>query len=77
MSGFLDPYEPVSCNFHDQLEERAVLRRPTTITYRSDDGGKLAVTSVIEDVYTHEGAEYVRLREGTRIRLDRIIGLSD
>lgn len=71
-----DRYEPIDCNFHDQLEERATLKVPTEITYRTDKAGKVVVEDVIEDVYSHQGAEYVRLKGGSIVRLDHIIQVS-
>lgn len=72
-----DRYVPVDCGFHDELEERAALRRPTVITYRDPAGDTAEVSGVIEDVFSRGGAEYLRLHGGTEIQLDRILRVGD
>lgn len=72
-----DRYEPIDCGFHDQLEERATLKLPTEITYRNDREEKVVIQDVIDDVYSSEGAEYVRLKSGSIVRLDHIIQVQD
>lgn len=66
-------YEPIDCGVHDELLARATLRQPTEITYLGDGGGTATVTDVIEDVFTRQGAEYLRLGDGVEIRLDKIV----
>lgn len=68
----MDRYQPIDCGFHDQILEKATLRVPTQITYLDDEADIQTVKDVIEDVYTREGAEYMRLRSGLTIRLDKI-----
>lgn len=77
MTDYSDRYQPIDCGFHDQLLERATFRRPTTITYRGDQGETVVVEDVIEDVFSRRGAEYIRLRAGREIRLDKIIRMND
>lgn len=66
-------YEPIDCGFHDQLEELATLKLPTEIKYRKEEGDTSITHDVIEDVYSQDGAEYVRLKGGDVIRLDQIL----
>lgn len=70
-----EKYEPVSCDYHDQLEAAAVTKRNVELEFdaqgvRQRERGKIA------DVYADDGAEFVRLEadEGSsvRIRLDQI-----
>lgn len=73
-----DPtYQPIDCNLHDQLESLAVQRTPSRIRYRDADGKQNEVNGTIEDVYTDEGAEYIRMTGGEVIRLDRLIQVDD
>ena len=69
-------YEPVSCDYHDELEAAAVQRSRVELEFdlegRSQHGsGKIA------DVYTANGAEWVRFVSDDggplEIRLDHII----
>lgn len=66
------PYVPIDCNFYDELTLRAMRGRPCTLRYRDEGGKVLEVEAVIEDVYTQGPEEFVRLRGGVVIRLDRI-----
>lgn len=72
------PYTPIDCGFYDELLARATLRRPATVVYQSDAAEaviKIVAEDVIEDVYSEGEAEYLRLRGGTVIRLDRLVSV--
>lgn len=77
MSQPSDRYVPIDCNVHDQLLERATLGRPTTVQYRGGEGQSLVARDVIVDVFSREGAEYMRLGGGREIRLDKIVSFGD
>ncbi|MGZ4808250.1 MAG: Rho-binding antiterminator [Thermoanaerobaculia bacterium] len=72
-------YEPVSCDYHDQLEEAAMHKKDVELEFDLQgvvqrDRGRIG------DVYTSQGAEYVRFlssRGPLEIRLDRIISMRD
>lgn len=66
-------YEPISCAIHDQLEALAVRGRTIRLVYRTSRGAAERVRSRILDIYASEGAEYLLLENGQRIRLDRIV----
>ena len=66
------PYHPISCDVHDQLLALATLRREVELVVLRSSGSGDAVRGVIEDVYTRSGAEYLRMRDGTTLRLDQI-----
>lgn len=68
-----DRYEPIDCTTHDQLIERAAFRLPTEVAYRNERGEVVAARGMIEDVFSRDGAEYLRLSNGQEIRLDRIV----
>lgn len=74
MPAALPPYVPINCGFHDELLDRAVRKRPVRIVYR-EESEETSVTDVIEDVYSEGEAEYLRLRGGTVIRLDRLVSV--
>lgn len=67
------PYNPIDCDFHDQLLSYATLRRRCNVTYRDDRGQAASAESLIQDVYTRDDAEYMKLENGTVIRLDRLM----
>ncbi len=68
-----EPYEPIDCTIHDQLIERAAFRLPTGLKVRDESGQVVVTQDMIEDVYSRDGAEYLRLASGTEIRLDKIV----
>lgn len=73
----MDAYTPVSCDFHDQLEAIATLRQTCRIVYRSESNVTSEISGRIVDVYAVNHADYVKLQDGTVIRLDRIVSVND
>lgn len=70
------PYIPIDCSRHDELLALATLRSHCVLEIALADGTSTELAGVIEDVYTEAGAEYLRLRQGTIVRLDRIRALN-
>ena len=71
-----DAYEPVACSFYDELGLRMMRERPCTLVV--DDGERTEmIEAVLADVFTEGDAEYVRLDDDRRIRLDRIRRVDD
>lgn len=70
-----EPYRPIDCSLHDELEAAATLRRPSELRYLDADGSAKSARGVIADVFARAGAEYLRLDDGLEIRLDRILSL--
>jgi Rho-binding antiterminator len=73
----MDSYTPVSCAFHDELEAIATLRQSCRIVYRTDAGTTSEISGQIVDVFAANHAEYVKLEDGTLIRLDQIASVND
>ncbi|PSB21312.1 hypothetical protein C7B65_05120 [Phormidesmis priestleyi ULC007] len=73
----MDAYTPVSCDFHDELEAIATLRQTCRITYRTEANVTDEIEGRIADVYAANYADYVKLEDGTVIRLDHIILMND
>ena len=71
-----DAYEPVACSFYDELGLRMMRERPCTLVV---DEGEQAETieAVLADIFTEGDAEYVRLDDDRRIRLNRIRRVDD
>lgn len=70
-------YRPVACSLHDELEALATLRRECRIAFRGENENAETVTDVIADIFTRAREEFLRLRHGAIIRLDRIISIDD
>jgi Rho-binding antiterminator len=72
-------YQPVSCDYHDQLEEAAMHRRRIELEFELE-GVPQTERGTIADVYTAEGAEYVKFEAPggqIDIRLDHIISMRE
>jgi Rho-binding antiterminator len=72
-------YEPVSCDYHDQLEAAAMHKTPVELEFDLN-GVSQKERGMVEDVYTADGAEFIRFSSETgslEIRLDRIIGMKE
>lgn len=69
-------YVPISCEFHDKLEDLATLRQPAAVSYLDDNGTPQQRTAVIKDVYAKTGVEYLALSSGETIRLDRLVDVA-
>lgn len=67
-------YQPISCNFYDELEALATLRRSCLIVYRGPENIQ-ELQAVIKDFYIEEGAEYLKLDNGQSIRLDLLLSV--
>ncbi len=70
-------YEPVSCDHHDQLEAAAMHRTPVELEFDLE-GVTQREKGRIRDVYTAEGAEFVKFDADSgplEIRLDQIISM--
>ncbi len=69
-------YQPVSCDLHSQYELLAQHRATVTIHYQDEQGAEQHFHGRVVDVYTHDGAEFMKLEneagETLTVRLDRI-----
>lgn len=70
-------YTPIDCSLHDELLALTTLRKGVTITYLDEKGRSMTIHSIIEDVYTKGQAEFLRTKEGTVIRLDRLLRVDE
>lgn len=70
-------YVPIACIAHERLEFAVLKRQHLALRYLDASGRELTANVLPLDVYTREGAEWlkVRDRQGVEdvIRLDRIL----
>lgn len=71
-----EDYQPVACGFYDELGLRMMKGIPCRLLVEMGDTRE-SLKSTIDDLYTEGHAEYVRLDDGTTIRLDRILEVDD
>lgn len=72
-------YQPVSCDDHDQLEAAAMHKRNVELEFDLD-GVPHRERGRIADVYTSDGAEFVKFESdggSLDIRLDQIISMRE
>lgn len=72
-----EPYRPISCDYHDELEAASMHKERVELEFDLD-GVTQRETGVVDDVYTADGAEFIRFRTGAgqlEIRLDHIISM--
>lgn len=72
----MDAYTPVSCDFHDEIESLATLRQACQIAYRNESDETVEAEGRINDVYAENKADFLKLEDGTVIRLDRITSIN-
>jgi Rho-binding antiterminator len=72
----MDKYIPVDCDFHDELEALATLRQTCRIVYRHASDELVAIEGRIVDIYAANQADFLKLNDGTEIRLDKIISVN-
>jgi Rho-binding antiterminator len=74
-------YQPISCDFHSELELFALRKQPVEITYLSlapnttADSLETTICEAIKDLYTRNGEEFLLLPDGTEIRLDQLVSV--
>ena len=72
-------YQPVSCDYHDQLEAAAMHKSTVEIEFDLE-GVTQKERGRVEDVYTANGAEFIRFASDSgslEIRLDHIISMKE
>jgi Rho-binding antiterminator len=70
----MEEYQNISCSYYDQLEAYATQRTHCAVIY--NDGEERSASGIIIDVYAQNGAEYLKLNNGTVIRLDHLISIN-
>ena len=69
-------YQLVDCSFHDELEALATLQQQCKIIYQADNNEVVEINNQIIDVYAVNRAEFLKLEDGSEIRLDRLISVN-
>mgnify|MGYP003480575962 FL=1 len=68
-------YQTVSCHFYDELEALAVKKVLSNITYLENEN-EVNVEDLIVDFKTKNKEEFLILKNGTQIRLDKIVRIN-
>ena len=73
ISTLTTPYKPVDTDLVDNLEHYAVDKIRVLVRYRESDGGENELNGLIQEVFTKDHAEFLRMEDGRTMRLDQII----
>ncbi len=65
-------YTPINCNFYDELEALATLRKRVKIIYTKNNEVH-SIYEVITTFFVKDHVEYLTLSNGISIRLDTLI----
>jgi transcriptional antiterminator Rof (Rho-off) len=65
-------YNPINCSFYDQLENAIVIKEKVSLEYLNENQSLEKYDGILLDIYSKEKAEFVKLADGTSIRLDFI-----
>jgi Rho-binding antiterminator len=69
----MEEYKPISCDYYDELEALAIMKKKVEIIFVAENGGKSIVLGRITELYTRDHVEYMKLDSGLEIRLDSLI----
>lgn len=65
-------YQPVNCEFHDAIESYATRREAVDIVVEDSAEVSRSIRTVVCDVYSRNGEEFLLTDGGERIRLDKV-----
>ncbi len=68
-------YNPISCEFFDQLNVAMQRKIPSTVVYLEDENSseKLTIKGIVATMQVIDGIEFLVLRTKEKIRLDLVI----
>jgi Rho-binding antiterminator len=72
----MESYIPINCDFYDELEALATLKKPAEIVFITENEGKLTVKGVITDLFIRDKVEFMSLDNGLEIRLDKLLSVN-
>lgn len=66
-------YNPISCEFFDQLNVAMQRKIPSTIVYFKDEDTKETQKGIVKTMEVIEGIEFMILDSNVKIRLDTVL----
>lgn len=70
-------YEPISCDFYDELEIIAMRQTVAKIDYKDKKGKETVIFKKIKTIQARAGEEFLVLEDNSEIRLDQLIAVDD
>ena len=68
-------YQPINCHFYDELELLAIRQQAIPIFYFTESAEEVQITDTIVDFKIIAQAEFLILKSGLKIRLDRLVSV--
>jgi len=68
-------YNPISCEFYDQLEVAIQRKIPSTVVYIQEEQ-KITVKGVVKTLLLEEGKEFMLINKSVKIRLDWVFSFN-
>ncbi len=65
-------YNPISCEFFDQLNVAMQRKIPSTVVYLKDEDNKQTAKGIVKTMEVIDGIEYLILDSKEKIRLDSV-----
>jgi len=69
-------YQPISCDFYDELELLALRKTVAKIVIRTEENENKELQNVIKTFYTKDKEEFMVLGNGEEIRLDKLVSVN-
>ena len=66
-------YKPVSCDLSDELEAISIQKKSVNLKVQEENGETTWKKGQIADLFAKDHADYLKLVDGTVIRLDKIL----
>jgi Rho-binding antiterminator len=66
-------YNPISCEFFDQLNVAMQRKIPSTVVYLKDEDTKETIKGIVKTMEVIDGIEYLILDSKVKIRLDVVL----
>ncbi|MBE2186264.1 MAG: hypothetical protein IAE99_05770 [Rhodothermales bacterium] len=70
-------YRPIACGFYDQLEALATRAQPVRVVWTDLDGTPNETSARLADLFSDADGEWLRLSDGTTVRLDRLVSVGE
>lgn len=67
-----EKYIPIACETYDLIEQLIIKKTPFSLKYYNDEHEEVTFTAIAVDVFSNDGAEFLKLDSGLILRLDKI-----
>lgn len=69
-------YQPISCDYYDELEIVAMHQSIAKIIFRNEAGEETTISTKIKTLQTRNSEEFLILANGDEIRLDKLVSMN-